>query len=149
MNKKLILVFSLILIILIGGIIIAILLGVFQRPAQPDPSDICYGTNIEILDCSFSAITKKAQVNLKLSSGKVEGIQGLISGKLVGSIAGSEDIVELEWNAPHQQIVEFNFEKTVDGISLDNFEGPYNFQVRPILEGKNCIQFDTKKCKSI
>lgn len=149
MNKKLVLFFSLILIIIIIGLIIAILSGAFQRPAQPDPSDVCYGTNIEILDCSFSAITKKAQANLKLSSGEIEGVQGLISGKIVGSKAGAENILELEWNAPYQKIVEFNFEKTVDGNSLDNFDGPYNLQIRPIIVGKNCIQFDTKRCKSV
>ena len=147
MNKKLVLIFFLILIFIF--FILAVFFGIFQKPAQPDTDDICYGINIEILDCSYSIDTGIAQVNLKLGGGKLERIQGLISGKILGNLAGSEDVVELNWNTPYQKIIEFNFEKTVDGISLDNFEGPFKLQVRPIMEGKSCIQFDTARCESV
>ena len=147
MIKKVLPIIIILFILIISFIVVAVF-GFFQRSPQSDLDDICYDTHLEILDCFYSIDTKTAQVDLKLNGGRLDSVQGLISGKILGRLAGAEDVIALGWDTPYQKIIEFNFDTSVDGIALDNFEGPFKLQIRPILEGKQCIQVDIRGCQS-
>lgn len=118
----------------------------FGKKATPGVGDVCYGINLKILDCFYSTIAKKAIVDIKINSGSVDGFQGIISGKIDENIAGSNKDIEVKLGAGESKKIEFQFEKTIDGDSLDNLQAPL-ISIRPIIDETACIQFYQKSCK--